>query len=201
MHRSRATLLHSPISIKTWLAQIPSVDVVRPSHCPHCQSASRPPGQPLRLVGHGLTRRQVRAVLEEGGPARLAALALRRFLCRACQRTCTVAPADVLVRRLFCRTALVLALTFWAVLGQPASEVRRTLSDQSTFDGDDWPQLRRWSRSAASGALFGTPSVPAAAPPRSLAAAVVGHLRALAPAFVQGLGAVAEALAGARRRR
>jgi hypothetical protein len=161
--------------------------------------ASRPLGQPLRLIGHGLLARSVRAVPGEQGPAQHVELWLRRFLCIACDRTCTVAPADLVVRRLFCRTALVLALTLWALERRAASEVRAAVNAQTTLDGHDWPQLRRWSHSAARGVMLLDGDLGLAGPPRALARAVVEHLVALAPAALSGAAILVRALAGVAR--
>ena len=59
--------MRTAVAIKSWIAQTPSVEEVRPVRCAGCGAASRPVGGSLNVHGQGLMQRQVRGVLEVDG--------------------------------------------------------------------------------------------------------------------------------------
>ena len=128
------------ISVKQWLAApLPCVDAVRPARCPHCDCASHPVGERPQIWGHGSYERPV--FLKT---ARM--LRLRRFLCRRCGKTMTVAPAGLLPQLLSPLSWIVRLLALWAS-GLPSTSVRDAMWPQSSSSAAlSWPTLRRWSR-------------------------------------------------------
>lgn len=164
---------------------MPSVDEVRPSHCPGCGAASRPVGAPLGLHGHGSRERQLRGPLEPGGPPVLVLIRLRRYLCRGCGTVVTVAPRTAVRKRLFTAAAIGLALALWAVVRLPEAEVRRRVSPLACIGSAaaaGWTALTRWTRAISEGRLF--PAVrfaPDGWSPRRVAERAATTLAALAP--------------------
>lgn len=154
MLASSSTVVVSSVSVKNWIAELPSTHVVRPASCPWCNEASRPLGEPLVLVGHGTRTRQCMGPLEIEGPVEELTLRVRRFLCDACERTCTVVPREVCPGRWYLVTTIVWALAWWGLADEPtsAAQIRRRLSPwQNTHHRParrDWAQLARWARAA-----------------------------------------------------
>jgi len=62
--RSKRHIVHSAIDVKLWAAGPPSCSAARPAYCPVCDAASREPGRPLVLVGHGPPVRDTRKFVE-----------------------------------------------------------------------------------------------------------------------------------------
>jgi hypothetical protein len=94
--RSVSRVVRTAVTIKSWIAQIPSVDDVRPHHCAGCGVASRPVGGRVAVHGHGLLHRQLRGVLELQGEPGVFAISVRRYACQECGAVMTVVPAGVL---------------------------------------------------------------------------------------------------------
>jgi transposase len=169
------------VAIKSWIAQTPSVEEVRPARCAGCGAASRPVGGSLNVHGQGLMQRQVRGVVELGGEPRVYALEVRRYECQRCGAVMTVVPAGVLARRQYSASSIALALHLWLTVG---------LSDRAVCDqvcawrrrgrsARGWAQLYRWARQAAS--LFALPRPAPSGSPSATARHVLTTLRALAP--------------------
>jgi hypothetical protein len=72
-------VIRTAVAIKSWIAQTPSVEEVRPVRCAGCGAASRPVGGCLNVHGQGLMERQVRGVLEVDGEPGMYALEVRRY--------------------------------------------------------------------------------------------------------------------------
>ncbi len=171
------------VEIKCWIAETPSVDEVRPSHCAGCGSASRPVGGRLVVHGHGVRRRQVRGILDEDGSPGVFELIVRKYACQACRVVMTVVPRGVLHGRQYTAPSIALALFLWLAAGLADVAVRLRvcawrIAGQSGRRG--WAQLYRWGRAAAS--LFALPRpVGVAATARATALRVIFMLSALAP--------------------
>jgi hypothetical protein len=54
--RSMSRVVRTAVTIKSWIAQIPSVDEVRPHRCVGCGAASRPVGGRVAVQGHRAKR-------------------------------------------------------------------------------------------------------------------------------------------------
>ncbi len=174
-------MIASAVPIKSWLAETPAADAVRPSHCVHCGLASRPFGANLVVHGQGLVERQVRGPLEVGAPSETVVVAARKFECQACWSVMTVVPAGVVPGRHYSGSAIALALFLWLVEGLADRVVRDRigawpLARRGRRRG--WAQLYRWTRDAAR--LFVLPRpVSIGADARAVARGVVtllGHL-------------------------
>lgn len=57
--RSNVRIVHPEGDVKSWVSSPPSCESARPGRCASCGAASRPAGEPLGLVGHGLRERLV----------------------------------------------------------------------------------------------------------------------------------------------
>ena len=151
MPTSQPKVVVSPLSVKVWLEDIPSVDRVRPAVCPRCEAPSRPPGRPLGLHGHGLRSRWCLGFVEWGEPPGEHVLEVRRFLCTGCEQTCTVVPRGICPGRLYLIGTIGAALALWALSDPPVSavDVRRKCSPFERPSGRlpprDWAALRRWA--------------------------------------------------------
>lgn len=155
--RSEIQLVRSAIRVKPWSQATPTTDEVRPAHCPGCGAASREVGRSLTLWGHGLRDRQVRGPLAPGDPPTLMVVAVRRFTCRRCGTTCTVAPAEVQRGRLFSKGAIAWAVALFGLCRRSPVEVRRRVSPWASVGPSaarGWVTLRRWISTIATGGLF-----------------------------------------------
>lgn len=142
--QARAFTIRSSIGVRNWSKRTPSAAAVRPTHCPGCHLGSRPVGQRLRLVGHGLRPRQIRTALEPDGPVTVVTVFVRRFLCRDCGAAIQVVPAEVLPRARYSATAMARALGLVGFGERSFAEARQVVGDGQNRD---WPALRRWHRS------------------------------------------------------
>lgn len=106
------------------------------------------------MWGHGLRERLCFGPMCFGGPPKKIVLRVRRYLCRACERTCTVVPRGVCPGRIYLVGAIALAFVWWTLVddGATAASVRRRVSPHQTPshrpDPRDWAQLRRWAKAA-----------------------------------------------------
>lgn len=135
------------------LFTLPGVDEVRPLWCPRCRAVAEP-GGPKRLHGHGPRVRETVVPGEER--ASIARVFVRRYLCTACTKTCTVHPAGVLPRFFYSLYAIVNA---WLLsvprpvgrgLGDAAVYARqgvdRCLAPEAHRPGPiRWRSLARWA--------------------------------------------------------
>lgn len=174
-------MLASSLAVNAFRGVPPPCDAARPSHCPRCAQPARPVGAARGLHGHGVRSRQQRGPPEPGAPPAVSLLVVRRYRCVHCGATCTVAPADVLPRKLFSGPAIAMALTLWALLAAAAHTVGArvnpwTATTRTAREG--WPSLPRW---ACDPTVFAwlrrhldVPG-PARAQAAQLAQALVGH--------------------------
>ena len=133
-------------------------DAMRPPCCPKCKTPSRPPGGGVQVQGHGErghTQRGPRAI--EQPPAEWS-VGVRRYKCKKCGATVTVAPRGVVPRRLYPGRSIGLALTLYGLLKQSAVSVRKaiapTASARDPAEAAPWSTLLRWAQEAKAGTLF-----------------------------------------------
>ncbi len=136
--------------------ECPSVDEIRPVQTPCCGRATRSGGR-LLLHGHGCRSRQ--AVLPPRPGAQRCRFVLcwvRRYLCTACGRTCSVLPNGVVLRFTY---SLASILAAW-LDGAAACRGGGGLTDEAVWKrhgldrlahesrrsgGRRWRSLRRWA--------------------------------------------------------
>jgi transposase len=195
-NRNKNSVIRAAVAIKSWIAQIPSVDEVRPARCAGCGAASRPVGRCLVVHGQGLLQRQIRGVLEAEGEPGVVAIAVRRYECQRCRAVMTVVPAGMLARRQYSASSIALALHLWLVVGLSDRLVRIRLCAWQVRgrSGRGWAQLYRWARSAAS--LFGLPHIGSAA---GATQRVLITLRAMAPVALSASPIALQVFEGAAR--
>lgn len=182
--RSKTAIVQSCIDVKSWAAELPSVEAVRPGRCPRCGAASRPPGRGLGLWGHGLKERQQRGPMAPGSQPLTVVMRVRRYLCRSCAAVVIVVPQGVIARRLFSGPAIGMAVALFG-FGTSAIEVRRQVSPWATVGATaaaGWASLRRWGRDLHAGRLFPRLRRPAQGAPRQVAEWAGAALAAFAPA-------------------
>jgi hypothetical protein len=191
-------LIRTGVAIKSWIAQTPSVDEVRPARCAGCGTASRPVGGRLVVHGQGLLHRQVRGVLEVDGEPGMVEIAVRRYECQSCGAVMTVVPAGMLARRQYSASSIALALHLWLVLGLSDRLVRGRICawQMRGRSGRGWAQLYRWAGSAAS--VFGLQRIASAA---DTAIRVLVTLRAMAPVSLSAAPIEQQIFEGAARTR
>jgi hypothetical protein len=109
------------------------------------------------LHGHGTRERQLRGPLQADGQPELVSIRVRRYLCCACDTVVTVAPREVVRRRLFSASAIGLALALWAVAKLPEEVVRQRVSPWGIVGyaaATGWKTLWRWAQAVREGRLF-----------------------------------------------
>jgi hypothetical protein len=170
-------------------------EAARPSCCPECGAPSRPVGRPLQMHGHGERERTQRGPEAVGQPPAERKVGVRRYKCKKCGATVTVAPRGVLRRRLYGACGIGLALSLFGIQQESADAVRKavapTASARDPAEGATWSTLRRWAHEAKAGTLF----VEARACPetftlRQAAARAATTLSALGPRGPEALGRV-----------
>lgn len=186
--RSDQRICRSALSVKAWLAEMPSVSVVRPAQCPCCGAASRPAGGNLVVHGDGTRERQVRGPHAVGAPAAMVTVRARRYECQRCGTCMVVVPGEVLPRRLYTASAIGLALALWALLGRTAAQVRAEVSPFAVVGvatAGRWTTLRRWARDVARRQLLaGSRASPENFTLRQHAERAAAMVRALVPSNV-----------------
>jgi hypothetical protein len=156
VQRSPRRIVHSEIDVKSWTESLPSCGVVRPSHCPACEAASRPPGRPLVVVGHGLRARSIEGPLAPGEAPVVTDVIGRRYACRASDAVIIVVPRGVARGHRYALGAIAAALAWWGYDRVQAAQVRERTSTAKTVGAASatrWASLARWTRCALS--LFG----------------------------------------------
>jgi hypothetical protein len=148
-------VVHSSFDVNFWIAQPPTVDVVRPGSCPRCGQASRVPGSAIGMVGHGHRGRQLRGPPSTSAPPATRLVHVRRYRCRACGAVVTVVPRQVLARRHFAAGAIAIALFVYGKLGEGAIVACQRVGSWARGSGA-WRTLRRWIAAIDAGRLFGT---------------------------------------------
>jgi hypothetical protein len=131
---------------------------VRPACCGACGAASRPAGGGIVLQGHGRRERQVWGPATADGKPEMRSTWVRRFLCKRCKATMTVAPGEVLTKRLYSGPAIALAFALFALAGLALHEVRRRVSPWAAVVGFNaaagWASVPRWAKAVQEGRLF-----------------------------------------------
>jgi len=163
--QSGAGIVYSAIEVKKWAAELPAADRVRPTRCSRCGAASRPPGAPLGLVGHGVRERQVRGPTDATGEPVIRTLAVRRYRCLRCGGITTVLPRGLCARRHYSASAIGLSLCLFGMRGLSLAETRaRVCPWRSGFETERWTTLPGWLLAIEQGRLFSRvrPSPPGA---------------------------------------
>ena len=130
------------LGVKDSLDGPPDIDAVRPAQCPGCAAASRPVGESIVIIGHGVRRRGLVWKSGVGNVIHELELSVRRFLCRACGVTITVLPCVVMGGIRYALDAIAFCLGTWFAGDATAAELRELFCDEPHID---WPQLRRWA--------------------------------------------------------
>ena len=186
-------MIQSSVEIKSWSERTPPVEQVRPCTCIRCCAASRPPGRPLQIIGHGLRARQVLGPSQLGQQPVALALQVRRFLCLVCGAVMTVVPRGVVSTRLYCAVAIMLGLALWAIRKLSTAAVREQVSPwQAVAEPRQWAMPARWVRAVRQARLFAEQVRPAPArwSHRQVAERVVTSLWARAAPGAEGLEAM-----------
>ena len=163
--QSGAAIVYSAIEVKKWAAELPAADRVRPTCCSRCGAASRPPGAPLGLVGHGVRERQVRGPTDATGEPVIRTLAVRRYRCLRCGGITTVLPRGLCARRHYSASAIGLSLCLFGMRGLSLGETRaRVCPWRSGFETERWTTLPGWLLAIEQGRLLSRvrPSPPSA---------------------------------------
>ena len=115
-----------------------------------CSAPSRPVGAPLGLHGHGLRERQLCGPPDADSTPTWLVIKCRRYLCTSCGAVLTVVPRGVAPRRHYGHAAIAMALTLWAIAGEPVADIRRRICARriSAESPTRWPTLSRWARAA-----------------------------------------------------
>lgn len=194
-------MIRTAVAIKSWIAQTPSVEEVRPVRCAGCGAASRPVGGSLNVHGQGLLQRQVRRVLEVDGEPGVYTLDVRRYECQRCRAVMTVIPSGMLARRQYSACSIALALHLWLTVGLPDRFVRDRVCAwrRRGRSARGWAQLYRWARQAAS--LFALPRAVPSGGIRETARHVLVVLRALASVALSAAPIAQQVFEGAARTR
>jgi len=177
------------------------VDEVRPARCPRCGAASRRPGRPLGIHGHGLVRRDVWGPWQEGEAPRFRDVLVRRYRCLSCRTVIRVGPRGIFPRRRYGRGAIAAALALWAIFGEEPPAVREAMSPWRHVAVESegrWASLGRWACDARAGGLWPLwRPLPDELPAPQAAATVVRALVARLPRSTLGPIRVAEVFAAA----
>lgn len=170
------------MSVKYWLAELPSVAAVRPACCPVCKAASTPVGGRIVVQGHGKRQRQAWGPASPRAAPETQVLMVRRYHCIACGAVTTVAPSETLTKRLYTAPAVGWALALFGLLLMTPRAVRELVSPLriwGTTSGARWQTLQRWAGAAAAGRLFSmVRELPSEWPARTAAARVATLLSA-----------------------
>lgn len=148
--QSSSRIVYSALDVKHWVHGPPTVEAARPGTCPGCDAASRPPGCPLGLHGHGVRTRQLRGPAAADAPSTTQVLTCRRYRCTRCRAVIIVVPRGVVPRRHYGAAAIALAFALWALAGQSAAAVRRRVCAWPIqgLATRGWCTLRRWAAAA-----------------------------------------------------
>jgi hypothetical protein len=153
--RSGEGIVYSAIDVKKWATEIPSAERVRPSSCSRCGAASRPPGQSLVVVSHGVRERQVRGPATPGGEPENRLVRVRRYRCLRCGGLTTVLPRGLTARRHYSASAIGLALCLHGLRGLSIGETRQRVCTWPVgFETERWSTLPKWLAAVDAGRLF-----------------------------------------------
>jgi hypothetical protein len=155
------------------------------------------------MHGHGLRERQLRGVLEPGGPPVIVVLRLRRYLCLECGAVVTVVPRGVLRGHLYSAGAIALALALFGIDELSEAAVRARSSPWRIVGATaatGWCALRRWVRAIRSGRLWpGLAALRGDWSVRDVARRVASALAARGPAELRSSEPAAAAFAAAEQ--
>jgi len=141
-------------------------------------------GGGIVLHGHGRRERQMWGPATPDGAPELRNTWVRRFRCKLCEATMTVAPREVLTKRLYSAAAIALALALFGLAGLPLREVRGRVSPWSAVGhtaAATWCTVPRWTAAVCEGRLFEVRRPPAGWTPRQVAERAATTLAARAP--------------------
>ena len=199
--QSSSRIVHFGIDVKSWVAQVPTVDEVRPGRCPICGSASRPAGGGIVLHGHGLRARDQWGPPDATAPPEVIEILGRRYECQQCDAVILVVPGGVLRRRMYRAAAIALALAVWSLEEKAPAEVRARVSPWRVVGpaaAAAWASLRRWAKAVRGGRLFPVVRMlPGDARLCQVAARAATTLAALGPSSAEGLPLATRAMLGA----
>lgn len=109
------------------------------------------------MQGHGLRERQVWGPPEPDGSPALRVVRVRRYRCIRCRAVSTVAPAEVLTKRLYSASAIAWSLALFGLAMLSPAAVRQLVSPMRVV-GDTsaarWLTLLRWCRAVRDETLF-----------------------------------------------
>src|SRR5437870_1379983 len=131
--RDTQQVISSRLDVKGWAENSPTADDVRPARCRKCGAASRPIGGGIVLHGHGRRERQAWGPATPDGKPELRETQVRRYKCKRCCGTVTVAPLEVLRKRMYTAAAIGLALALFGLAGLSLREVRERVSPWATM--------------------------------------------------------------------
>lgn len=110
------------------------------------------------MHGHGERKRTQAGPRAVGEPPEARGIGVRRYKCKKCGATVTVAPAGVVRRRLYAARVIGLALALYGIQQQSVLAVREaispTASTRDPAEGATWSTLRRWACEAKAGTLI-----------------------------------------------
>lgn len=110
---------------------------------------------------------------------------VQRFLCKLCEAAMTVAPREVVTKRLYSGAAIALALALFGLSGLPLREVRERVSPWAATQGytaaASWCTVPRWTTTVREGRLFDVRRPPEDWTPRQVAERAATTLAARVP--------------------
>jgi hypothetical protein len=137
------------------------------------------------LHGHGRRTRQAWGPATPDGKPELRETSVRRYRCKRCRGTATVAPRETLRKRLYSAAAIGLALALFGLAGLPLPEVRERVSPWAQLGAASaatWHTVVRWTDAVREGRLFEVRRPPEDWTPRKVAERAAATLAARAPA-------------------
>jgi hypothetical protein len=149
------------------------------------------------LHGHGRRERQVWGPATADGPPEVRLTWVQRFLCKLCEAVMTVAPREVLTKRLYSAAAIALALALFGLTGLSLREVRERVSPWPKLGytaAATWCAVPRWTAAVREGRLFEVRRPPETWTPRQVAERTATTLAASVP---EPMALVAAAFRGA----
>lgn len=203
--QSTSGIVRIDIGVKAWQQRPPTVEAARPSQCPSCKVASRPPGGALAIHGHGVRERQVRGPAEPQGQSVTDGILGRRYRCQHCGAVIMVVPSEVMPRRLYRASAIALALALFGALRETPSAVRSAINPWPIVGvaATGWVTLRRWVDDVRARKLWCRCIRPCPADwsRRRVAERAATTIAAYAPPSATGMPIAMAAFAGAARAR
>lgn len=152
------------------------------------------------LHGHGRRPRQAWGPATPDGDPEMRKTQVRRYRCKRCRGTATVAPRETLKKRLYSATAIGLALALFGLSRLPLHEVRERVSPWTSVGyatAATWPTVPRWTEAVREGRLFDVRRPPEEWAPRRVAERAATTLAARAPASTGPPDLVSAAFFGA----